>query len=605
MKRACLAVIVLCLGLAVANAGIYSGGSGTAADPYQIASADNWITLTWTEADWTKCFVLTADIELAGKTPIPVGYRIYGGSTPFYGVMDGNGHVIRNLTMKSWSFDTHGLFGYIASTAKIKNLVVVNADIQGGYSTGALVGINNKGTITSCYASGSVAGTGGQIGGLVGDNSGTISSCYSTASVTGGADAVGGLVGINWGTVTTCYATGAVSGANQIGGLVGANYNNGGGVRQCYSIGPVSGTGADVGGLVGWNNGTVQASFWDKETSSRTTSAGGTGKTTYEMKILSTFTDAGWDFTITDGDPADWIMLNNMYPKLAWDVYSGGRGTQGNPYQIGTSSDWRWLIANPTDWDKHFILVRDIDFSGELGMTPVAPDIDGNTSGFQGIPFNGRINGNHHVLRNLEQSTLGANNKGLFGQLGSNSVIENLGIENVYISVGPASDCFGVLCAQNLGRINRSYTTGVLKGKSGSYYSGGLCGRNNGIISGCYATTTLVADGENCGSWGGLCGFNDGGMIWECYSTGALVGGGVQSKSFGGMCGDNSGEIITCYATGPVMVLGLSSCLGGLCGSNRGTIQDCYATGRVNGGIDSYYAVGGLCGRNDPGGINQ
>ena len=90
-------------------------------------------------------------------------------------------------------------------------------------------------------------------------------------------------------------------------------------ISNCYSTGAVSGS-SSVGGLVGTNHGSVVSSFWDVNTSGRMTSAGGTGKTTAEMKTLTTFTSAGWDFTPKDGD---WIMPNNDYPHLIWE-------------------DWRW-----------------------------------------------------------------------------------------------------------------------------------------------------------------------------------------------------------------------------------------------------------------------
>ncbi len=52
----------------------------------------------------------------------------------------------------------------------------------------------------------------GNVGGLVGRNYyGTVSGCYSTGSVLG-SGSVGGLVGWNWGTVSQCYSAGSVSG---------------------------------------------------------------------------------------------------------------------------------------------------------------------------------------------------------------------------------------------------------------------------------------------------------------------------------------------------------------------------------------------------------
>jgi hypothetical protein len=56
-------------------------------------------------------------------------------------------------------------------------------------------------------------------------------------------------------------------------------------------------------------------SFWDTQTSGLTYSAGGSGKTTAEMKNQSTFESAGWDFST----PV-WVMRDGyQYPWLAWE----------------------------------------------------------------------------------------------------------------------------------------------------------------------------------------------------------------------------------------------------------------------------------------------
>jgi len=135
--------------------------------------------------------------------------------------------------------------------------------------------------------------------------------CYSTGSVDGNIP-VGGLVGHSDGTIMNCYSTCSVSGGYIIGGLVG--WNNEGYTARCYSTGSVSGTGWNIGGLIGFNDpdeGFVRDSFWDIETSDQSTSSGGTGKTTAEMKTMSTFTEAGWDFVEIWG-----ISENQTYPFL-------------------------------------------------------------------------------------------------------------------------------------------------------------------------------------------------------------------------------------------------------------------------------------------------
>jgi hypothetical protein len=64
--------------------------------------------------------------------------------------------------------------------------------------------------------------------------------------------------------------------------------------------------------------GTIFASFWDIETTGQSTSAGGTGKTTTQMKTKSTFTSTGWDFTT----PVWIIDEGNDYPRLWWQNHA-------------------------------------------------------------------------------------------------------------------------------------------------------------------------------------------------------------------------------------------------------------------------------------------
>ena len=126
---------------------------------------------------------------------------------------------------------------------------------------GGLVGLNQDGTISNSYATGTVEGH-QDIGGLVGKNdSGTIEEdSYATGDVTGRdattstSERIGGLVGLNTGgsaAISDGYATGTVKGHQDIGGLVGKN-DSGTIEENSYATGTVEGH-TDVGGLVGWN----------------------------------------------------------------------------------------------------------------------------------------------------------------------------------------------------------------------------------------------------------------------------------------------------------------------------------------------------------------
>ena len=70
---------------------------------------------------------------------------------------------------------------------------------------------------------------------------------------------VGGLVGYNSGTITASYVAGSVGGgAWLIGGLVGRNHGT---ISASYATVSVSGGDGNVGGLVGFNSGTISASY--------------------------------------------------------------------------------------------------------------------------------------------------------------------------------------------------------------------------------------------------------------------------------------------------------------------------------------------------------
>ncbi len=314
-----MAIFLLTLAVLSANTfatGTYDDGDGSQGNPFQINTPAQMDEIGQHPEDWDKCFILTADIDLSGYTG--TAFHIIGTDydNPFTGVFDGNDHTISNFTYSSTGVSFIGLFGYVGS-GEIKNLGLQNVNVDGGtgWNVGGLVGLNEYGTVSNCYAAGTVSGV-SWVGGLVGINHfGTVSNCYAAGNVFG-SGSVGGLVGYNnYGTVSKCYATGTVSGDILVGGLVGYRYY--GTVSNCYASGTVTG-GSEVGGLVGYDYfGTVTASFWDIDTSGQAISAGGTGKTTVQMQTQSTFTDAGWDFVEIWG-----IGENQTYPYLR--VYPAG-----------------------------------------------------------------------------------------------------------------------------------------------------------------------------------------------------------------------------------------------------------------------------------------
>ena len=197
--------------------------------------------------------------------------------TRFTGNFDGNTFTIHNIYIKRTENHT-GLFGFVDSGSKVRNVKLEGGSIEGGSDTGSIAG-QNAGEVSG-HSSVHVKGSPENTGGLIGRNDGAVYG-YATGTVEG-AVYIGGLVGENnAGGIVYGYATGNVKSIGApthrgVGGLVGEN--NAGGIVYGYATGDIKsmdiGTHFAVGGLVGSNNapggvvhgyatGDVSAIGWD------------------------------------------------------------------------------------------------------------------------------------------------------------------------------------------------------------------------------------------------------------------------------------------------------------------------------------------------------
>lgn len=233
-----------------------------------------------------------------------------------------------SINISSDKQDVGGFIGYNYQTSIEESYSTGSVTLTGQSSTksGGFVGYNNLGTISLCYSLSSVSSEDTEVGGFVGYNEGTIEKCYAFASVVG-KGTVGGFVGenVNTGSILNCYSRGTVTatGAGHVylGGFVGSNSLQAE-ISNCYSTGFVSApntTFTDLGGFVGDNNtsapqsyrGIITDCYWDSNTSGLSSSDGGQGESTSNMKIQSTFTN--WNFNNI------WVLnesFNNGYPYL-------------------------------------------------------------------------------------------------------------------------------------------------------------------------------------------------------------------------------------------------------------------------------------------------
>jgi hypothetical protein len=265
-------------------------------------------------------WVLTADIDMDGVAGyVPMGKDKENG---FVGVLDGQGHVIRNLAIDRPGKKYVAFFGYAGNEdelAVIRNLGFVNVRITGTQNVGGIVGVSYS-TIENCFVTGTLIDDGGSnantVGGIVGKNKegeaaivGVIKNCYAAVNIEGSFN-LGGIAGQEdgGGIIDSCYAAGTIKARNAngaVGGLVGA-FNAGQVVRNSAALNTriegkrdtdkIAGqlydeSGNQVTGNIAWeamaiigNEPADQPIKW-------------TDKSAAELQKKATFVALGWDFS--------------------------------------------------------------------------------------------------------------------------------------------------------------------------------------------------------------------------------------------------------------------------------------------------------------------
>lgn len=171
--------------LLTANEDDTPNGTGTAGDPYQIASAAElrWFRDTVNDGQTNICAKLTSDIDLGGEAWTTIGTS----ANPYTGTFDGRSHVIKNFNKSSntgW-----GLFGSIGAGGVVQALSVSPGEVGSNddrISQSGLHAYQNAGTIRECvataeYCSGKLY-IDGNFGMIAYQNTGTIEDCYLPAN---------------------------------------------------------------------------------------------------------------------------------------------------------------------------------------------------------------------------------------------------------------------------------------------------------------------------------------------------------------------------------------------------------------------------------------
>ena len=365
----------------------FLGGDGTEESPYLISNKTHLnnvrnhrsshfkmvADIVFTEADFAE----KGDYYNNGQGWQPIGTDDV---TPFIGVFDGNGHIIKGLyvnILKTNKYIYAGLFGYNEGT--IKNLGMLDGSVSAtapsapsSFYAGGIAGWN-YGTISNCYNAGSVSASSSSssAGGIAGynDGTGTISNCYNTGSVSASTSSygdcsiypycdsyAGGIAGQNYGTISNCHNAGSASSSvsassshsssysSYSGGIAGPNHGT---ISNCYNTGSVSSTSSSspsssfsyAGGIAGWNYGTISNCY-------NTGSASASSYDSYSSSYAGGLAGEN-DGTIRDCYNTGSVSATSDSISRAGGIAGENDGTISNCYNTGSASASS-RVSNPS-----------------------------------------------------------------------------------------------------------------------------------------------------------------------------------------------------------------------------------------------------------------
>lgn len=437
-------------------------------------------------------FLQTEDFDLSGRGLTPVGSSE---ANAFDGNYDGGGHTIRNGQITPEGTFV-GIFGVVTGT--VNRLCVErtafkakNNDARVGGIAGRVTG---NGEIANCLVNACKMSNGsykGIAGGIVADMGGkALIRCCLTINDT--------LEGARVGYISSDMANGTM-------------------LKRCYTDGK---------GLVTpssrYAHGTIENSFPSLDAASL-----GNGEIAYELNNSNDLNpEPAWYQNLNSGSQLDSIPVltdshamvfkdsKGNYTNDRFDLSSLGKGTQEDPYKIGTPQDFLNLIRTIGVMKRsnfYVLQTADIDLKDSL-LLPVGTCTDG---------FEGHYDGGGYVIKNVEMqppsgSPEGERALGLFNNI--TGVVERLGIENSSFKAD--------------GPVNR---VGAIAGR--------LSG--NGVLRNCFVKGSTVDFNETPGVVvGALIGEQTGDARMEnCYGyKNTVIGQSDGLKHYGYIVGNIGGN---------------------------------------------------------------
>ncbi|TVY07389.1 chitobiase/beta-hexosaminidase C-terminal domain-containing protein [Paenibacillus cremeus] len=515
--------------------------------------------------------------------------------------------------------------------------------ITGAYA-GGFVGSVDRYTITDAYAIGDVSNTGfdtrsGGFAGII-ERAAVVNRAFAAQSkveTTGVNHATrsyaGGFAGYNDGVVTGAFAnvpalTMNVSGANVFSGVfIGYNFRNANVTGSSY---------LGVANPVGRNLGTAAVT----QAASDITDSYAVKGTVFEVDTAFLSLSGTLDVAIYSAKQLDGaVLLYNDSGLPYYQLFNRTAATKPSLDKLSLGAD---ITVESHGWVPFAV------FNGEFdGKGHTIKGLHGSAGSASAYGFVTENNGTIANVTFADAAIAGGNNTGIVASINhSNATISGVTVSGTV----KGSDNTGAVAGTNDGMIMNAVVksvtvegasgTGAVTGINhngatingttmsgtntvkGSDYTGGIAGKNEGVISEA-AVQSLTLEGANY--TGGVAGLNSGKIVGASVnaaisSTGTVAGivaganEGQISKTYaagtlssdnaaltlirGGIAGENkaAGEINQSFSMADINLTADQATVGGIAGVNHGTIRNTYNSGRISAKGTTKAWAGGIAG---------
>jgi hypothetical protein len=436
--------------------------------------------------------------------------------------------------------------------------------------------------------------------GYIGSGSAVDSLSVGIDSITGNNN-VGGLAGYNNGTISHCSTSGVVNGTTSVGGLIG--FDTVGTVSYSHSSVTAKGS-IDVGALIGDNVGGSKVSYCyatgNSIGSTLTGSYTSGGLVGYNSDTISNCYATG---TATGLSPVGGLVgsnYGNVRYSYAVGTVSGTSRVGGliGYGDVGTSTKCFYnsdVFTGTTSngAGRSTALMKTQSTFTDSGWDFVGDTINGTADIWA---IDASVNNGYPYIPLLKGSGTDADPYLIYAYSDLKVVCKNLSVVYRVMSDIDAS----------ASKTENSGEGFVPIGNNSNKFTGKFHGHGH-VIKNIFINRSMY----DVGLFGLSTGIIDsigilGGSVIGYNYVGGVVGDNKGTISYcyatnsvsgnidvGDFVGDNSGTINNCYATGSVS--GGGEIVGSIAGDNSGTISNCYTTGSVSGGS----GVGGVVGDNN------